>query len=277
MSDYTISMRIQLKEGMNEIQMILRASGSGPNIDALKLITEAQLTWTPEVNGGAPIATHEYNVDDVWQGDLPETTYIFEAENADVSKVLNKAGESGDAVESWIGIDHGDETLNETSVCSNGWAAKNLNEQVGNQITLVIYNNSETEMTASLVMRCANGNWVADDSTGDINETPERLQFTINGEVIDYAPFTVKGHTRLPEASPNSQYGLFADYLLTTELVLKPGENVITMTLLVMGAGTNVDALKIYTDAELTWVPTQNNDAPIADYGFNVASFPEQA
>ena len=179
MSDYTISMRIQLKEGMNEIQMILRASGSGPNIDALKLITEAQLTWTPEVNGGAPIATHEYNVDDVWQG--------------------------------------------------------------------------------------------------DINETPERLQFTINGEVIDYAPFTVKGHTRLPEASPNSQYGLFADYLLTTELVLEPGENVITMTVLVMGAGTNVDALKIYTDAELTWVPTQNNDAPIADYGFNVASFPEQA
>ena len=89
--------------------------------------------------------------------------------------------------------------------------------------------------------------------------------------------FESKGHTRLPEASPNSQYGLFADYLLTTELVLKPGENVITMTVLVMGAGTNVDALKIYTDAELTWVPTQNNDAPIADYGFNVASFPEQA
>ena len=284
MNDYTLAYGVQLNEGVNVITLTYN-SGGAPNIDALKLVTDAALTWIPAQNNGAPIADYGYNVASFPEPDpepeppaeLEGKEYIFEAENADVSKVLNKAGESGDAVESWIGIDHGDETLNETSVCSNGWAAKNLNEQVGNQITWVIYNNSETEMTASLVMRCANGNWVAEDSTGDINETPERLQFTINGEVIDYAPFTVKGHTRLPEASPNSQYGLFADYLLTTELVLKPGENVITMTVLVMGAGTNVDALKIYTDAELTWVPTQNNDAPIADYGFNVASFPEQA
>ena len=283
MNDYTLA-EISLKEGVNTITLTYQ-DGGAPNIDALKLVTDAALTWIPAQNNGAPIADYGYNVASFPEPDpepeppaeLEGKEYIFEAENADVSKVLNKVGESGDAVESWIGIDHGDETLNETSVCSNGWAAKNLNEQVGNQITWVIYNNSETEMTASLVMRCANGNWVADDSTGDINETPERLQFTINGEVIDYAPFTVKGHTRLPEASPTSQYGLFADYLLTTELVLKPGENVITMTVLVMGAGTNVDALKIYTDAELTWVPTQNNDAPIADYGFNVASFPEQA
>ena len=61
MSDYVISMEIQLKEGPNTIQMELLEIDHGPNIDALKLTTTANLTWTP-VSNGAPVADYGYNV-----------------------------------------------------------------------------------------------------------------------------------------------------------------------------------------------------------------------
>ena len=178
MSDYTISMRIQLKEGMNEIQMILRASGSGPNIDALKLITEAQLTWTPEVNGGAPIATHEYNVDDVWQGDLPETTYIFEAENADLSKCIPNSNEPG-----WTewhgGDDHGDPVLNATHRVSNEWIAAGFNDNLNNTITWRI--NSDRAAMATLLMRMCSGSWESGEVSLNCEINPENLEFSVNG------------------------------------------------------------------------------------------------
>lgn len=268
MSDYVVAYNIQLKEGVNEISMKLLALDAGPNIDALKIRTSAKLTWRPTQNGDAPIANYGYNV----YGEGEQITYVFEAENADLSKVLNKDGVAGDAVEKWEGIDHGDATLNQTSVSSNGWAAKNLNEQLGNTITWVIFNNSDTVADATFVLRCANGNWVADDTTGDIDVNPSRLEMSLNGQALDYAPFVVKGHTRLPGASTTSQYGLFSDYTIEVAVTLQPGRNEISIKLLERGAGPNVDALKVVTIAPLTWIPTQNGSAPIADYGYNVTA-----
>lgn len=267
MSDYTVAMEIQLKEGVNQIQMVLRALNAGPNIDALKLTTTANLTWTPVQNGGAPIADCDYNVDDVWQGETPETTYIFEAENADLSKNVNQDGNSG-----WTewhgGDDHGDPVLNAAHYCSNGYIAAGFNHNVGNTITWRV--NSDGAASAILILRMCSGVWESATQSKTCEINPQNVEISVNGTALEYDPVWLEGVTALESASYVAAYGFMEDYTVAYSVPLQEGVNEISMELLQKEAGPNIDALKLRTSASLTWTPVKNGDAPIADYGYNV-------
>ena len=88
----------------------------------------------------------------------PGITYVFEAENADLTKLINQDG-GNRCVENHANDDHGDPILNATNYVSNGWVAACFNHNWGNTITWNIRSDSAAE--AIMVMRMGSGAWVA--------------------------------------------------------------------------------------------------------------------
>lgn len=206
--------------------------------------------------------------------EIPEdaTTYIFEAENADLSKCLNTGGApgSGGAVEA-----HGDRnygsSVPDPSVykASNGYCAANFNNHLGNEITWTI--NSDVESTATLVIRMGSGSWDTAYRNKSIDLAPDKVQILLNNSDFIYSPLTVEGRDLTDTGADSiAVYGMFSDYIITTELPLAVGPNTFTVKLLTMGYGPNIDCIKLTTTANLTWTPRTNGNAPIAEYPWNV-------
>ena len=193
-------------------------------------------------------------------------TYVFEAENADLTKLFNNNG-SNNCIENHQNDYFGDEMLQETNYCSNGYIAACFNHVVGNLITWTVY--SDADATAVMTMRMGSGAWKSGTESLDVFLDTETVQFRVNENVIAYDPLTVDGQIAKPGASANAIYGIMSDYVISMEIDLQEGANVIQMELLEVDHGPNIDALKLTTTANLTWKPVSNG-APIADYGYNV-------
>lgn len=194
-------------------------------------------------------------------------TYIFEGENADLSQNINMDGNPGN-IEKHMDDDHGDPVLNAVNKCSNGYVVSCFNHNVGNKVIWRI--NSDKAAKATLIIRMGNGSWISATQTRDIPLGPEFVAFHVNGDAIDYTPFVLEGREALEGSSNLSVYGFAADYTIAMGVDLKEGPNVIDMELLVVDHGPNIDALKLTTTANLTWVPTGKWGAPIAEYDWNV-------
>ncbi len=262
-ADYLLG-EIELQPGRNVIEMTyIQSSGAGaPNPDALKITTNAPLSWTPIPNDGAP--TPEANRYFV-------KTYVFEGENADLSDLkVSPSNKQGLKTETWYDLDHGDPVLNASSKCSNNYSVSGISDSEGNIVRWVITNNGEAA-TATLILRCSSGLYKAWNESGDIHMTRTANSFTVNGKPVEYDDFTIKGYKQLPNVVGNSAYALFADYTLG-EIQLQAGQNIIEMAYdRSSGTGApNVDAIKLVTNASLTWTPVSNDGAPIPEADYNL-------
>lgn len=233
---------------------------------------ETFVNWTDAE--GTPVNTANPYVFTV-KGDIELTanvsetqgkTYIFEAENADLTKLFSQNGDAN-CIERHEDDYFGDETLQETNYCSNGYIAACFNHTIGNVITWTV--NSDADATAVMIMRMGSGAWISGTESADVDLDPETVEFRVNDSVIDYEPLTVDGQIAKPGASANAIYGIMSDYVISMEIQLKEGPNTIQMELLEINHGPNIDALKLTTTANLTWTPVSNG-APVADYGYNV-------
>lgn len=209
--------------------------------------------------------------------EVPDTaTYIFEAENADLSNCFQgwQGGESGYA-ENHSNHNYGSSITDpESYKASNDYAAMSFNDKVGNTIKWTFY--SDIDSTAILVIRMANGSWASDYSTQDMSISKTGLGMYINDTAIDYPTVTIEGKDLTDTgASKNAVFGLFTDYTIVMEMPIKTGENVFYVELLQRGSGPNIDCLKLTTSASLTWRPRADNKdwgglVPVADYPWNI-------
>lgn len=129
------------------------------NVQANVGENEIFLNWTDE--GGVVLSTaNPYvfkvndditvtaNVEEV----APGITYVFEAENADLTKLISQNGDNR-CVESHVNDDHNDPVLNEVNKCSNGWIAACFNHNIGNTITWNIRSDRAAEAVLETVYR----------------------------------------------------------------------------------------------------------------------------
>ncbi len=112
---------------------------------------------------------------------------------------------------------------------------------------------SAEAVEATLVLRLASewGTMTVDDSI---------MQIEVNGEIIEYNPFTVTG--KKIDSAATVEYGVpFADFTISTKISLKKGDN--TIKLIGQGApfgdmesmdiGPGVDCIKIKSMTDVTW------------------------
>ncbi len=180
--------------------------------------------------------------------------YVFEAECVDLSD-FNGAGYSGGAqmigaiITDWDG----------SAKASGGYFVSFLYVK-GDDTKLTFKITSDRDVDdASLSIRLS----------GEVLETVaftwEEWKVKVNGEAIDYGDIEITGcNTDLQTEWVRE----FEDYLLTTKLNLKKGENIIElltdnetpMAGTMYATAPMVDCLKITTTAKLSWNPIQNKE-----------------
>lgn len=194
--------------------------------------------------------------------EMQETLYVFEAEYTKV-KTLKGVGWSNEAK----GLDmimrdtDGKVGTPGVSGASNGFYVGYLYK---GGITLTFVINSDRDIDNATLKLRASGEMVE-----SINLSSEEYLIKVNDEKIDYAGISITGIDPSPDAVKHA----FQDFVITTSLKLKAGENKITLTtnngIKLGGTATAtaplIDCIKITAAAELTWSPVEKNLADWAE------------
>lgn len=173
-------------------------------------------------------------------------TYVMEAEYIDLENVqgggvsyeaagvntIEGSGSEADKAKGW----------------SNGYFLKGLDAD-GLELEFV-FNSATATSGVSLILRLGNEN-----ETRDFNS--EIFSVKLNGEEIEYNTITLNGPYSLADIE-------FNDYTVATNLNLKEGENVITLTVHSDSAGTytvgpRIDCIKLKSKSALTWTDKTDN------------------
>lgn len=169
----------------------------------------------------------------------------MEAEYIDLSDVVG-AGISSEA--SGVNMIHGNGTDAEKD---KGWSSGyyiGFTYVANLELNFVFEANQDA--SATIVLRLGS-------EIGDITFDPNSLAVKLNGEVITYSNILVYG-SDMAEME-------FKDYTITSNASLKQGENTITLVVLDntlrtgQVGGPMVDAIKVTTNATLTWTSHTRN------------------
>lgn len=179
-----------------------------------------------------------------------QSEYIFEAEYIDGIEDMRGMGYSGGATGTAMILNDRKNPMG----ASNGFYVSYLYQ---NGLTLEYVIHSDKAVTdAKLVLRLS-------AEMMDIAINGESYSVIVNGTSIAYEDISFIG---VPPMTAQAKYP-FKDYTITTSLTLKEGENIIQLKTTndeAMGGTMSataplVDCIKIYTTANLSWEPNEDN------------------
>lgn len=193
---------------------------------------------------------------------LPVTTTVFDAEFTEFNPLETYPGYSGSALGKQV-IQPDNKNLEATTQYGDGLSGPNCyvayQYKYGAAITFVIDSDkavSGVTLTARLASESGVGKDLIIAPTGDYG-----YKFTVNNEDINYSPINLG----------NQSNSKFKDYVISTDISLVEGRNVITLTVnnntsmggVMTASGPMVDCIKFdnLSGAILSWSPVYDNVA----------------